>query len=684
MADFYTEILTAPCYIEKATVRSITDPAIYLSEGITFNQVKKEEILIKDVTNTAWVVGYIDTTATGTATYTPPSAGTYPTVDLSAFWDARGSEIYSKPFNLLTKCNIGRREFIGRPSLLVEAWDNGTVNVPKARFNKPYRYRLKSDTDHDDRLLKDAYSGLGSTYWNQFSPIIAAKNSKQFSEQQIQLLQQYNGQVIKYNNNLYTLKITELGTIWNIEYLPQSQAQYVYNPAVDSGLVELDPYDDQDKCAELGWNWNAYQFELIPYTAESVTVSISGNRRVLKNAAYCMFAIPYTATKIYNGGVFQFNTASDIAAPIATAIATKLGSACYDLQLLPYCPIPEFIDDRGGIEMVSMEEGKDYDAITQDDVTVSYIFWCRSDSFTQRASLIIPLDYLPETIEDYKVANETKMARLCAPNYSSVFEFKPTEAIESRYTWVILSYTYRPYNPYIQVQPLFSKLYGANFGDARGLVCGGDYSLPQITDQWQLYQVNNKYANETFDRQIENMEIQQDIQKKQQIWSSVSGALGGAGIGAGAGMAVGRPIGAGVGAAVGGVASAIGGVADYYYSEKLRTEAIDYTKDMFNQNLRTIQALPRTLSKCGAQQVNNKLFPFVELYSATDEEIQALKDKLTYNGMTINRIGKIEDYVELGAPSYIKGQIIRIEGLDGQEFHTLKEISNEINKGGFF
>lgn len=147
------------------------------------------------------------------------------------------------------------------------------------------------------------------------------------------------------------------------------------------------------------------------------------------------------------------------------------------------------------------------------------------------------------------------------------------------------------------------------------------------------------------------------------------------------GALVGGPIGALVGGLVGAGASTAAGIRDYQLSEQLRQEAIDYTTDQFGYQLGNIKALPNSLSRTSALTYNNKLFPFLEFYSCTDEEKQALKDKIKYNGMTVMRIGIISDFIK-NEPTYIKGRLIRLEGTDNN-FHVINEIANEINKGVF-
>jgi len=57
VADYKGLITNAPTFVEKGKLSS-NDPLIYNSEGMSFNQIKSQEILLKDETQMPWVVGY--------------------------------------------------------------------------------------------------------------------------------------------------------------------------------------------------------------------------------------------------------------------------------------------------------------------------------------------------------------------------------------------------------------------------------------------------------------------------------------------------------------------------------------------------------------------------------------------------------------------------------------------------
>ena len=66
LADFNTQILNAPCYVEKGTINDISDPLLLNSEGSVLNQIKKDELALRDKTGCAWLVGYLKKDLGGT------------------------------------------------------------------------------------------------------------------------------------------------------------------------------------------------------------------------------------------------------------------------------------------------------------------------------------------------------------------------------------------------------------------------------------------------------------------------------------------------------------------------------------------------------------------------------------------------------------------------------------------
>lgn len=435
-------------------------------------------------------------------------------------------------------------------------------------------------------------------------------------------------------------------------------------------------------------------------------------RTSLQSAPYAMFFMAYDDALAYvNPGLVGADTVAskNIALTLAMGISASVGAdSVFDVQLLPYCPYqnglyvisgtPQFSFNglnSSRIDKITVNiTGTGNNQIITETVqeNVSRLFWATSNQFSLSISTTLSnIDVLmqdaisePSTALQFKINNETNMFRICSPNYNGQFEFNPMK--NHGVSAFEVDCTYQPFTPYIHVVPKFktynssnTNLYGKDFDDVRGLICGGDFSLPQERNAWANYQQNNKNYQQIFDRQISNMEFNNRISMISQSVSAVTGAAQGAGTGAfiGSGLAAaGGPI----GAAIGGGLSAAGGVVDTILLASQQKETLDYTKDQFGYQLGNIKAMPNSVSKTNPFTNNNKIFPVLEYYTCTAKEVQALTDKLTYNGMTIMRIGKIKDWL-LDDYSYIKGKLIMLDSSIEEDYHTVVEIAQELDKG---
>ncbi|MBO7695264.1 MAG: hypothetical protein J6T10_21790, partial [Methanobrevibacter sp.] len=185
-----------------------------------------------------------------------------------------------------------------------------------------------------------------------------------------------------------------------------------------------------------------------------------------------------------------------------------------------------------------------------------------------------------------------------------------------------------------------------------------------------------------FDRKIQNLELNQRIEKEEAIATGVMGVIQGGTSGAAQGSMVGGAYGAIIGAAIGTATSSAGFALDMKNLGLRQAETKDYAKDMYNYNLGNIKALPYSLSKISSFNYNNKYVPFLEIYSASDNEIEALRNKIKYNGMTLNAIMTIQPYLSANEKRYFKGQLIRLEEID-IETQQMRAIYAELMKGVF-
>jgi hypothetical protein len=224
------------------------------------------------------------------------------------------------------------------------------------------------------------------------------------------------------------------------------------------------------------------------------------------------------------------------------------------------------------------------------------------------------------------------------------------------------------------VAPQWDGLYGENNDvDARGLICGGDYSLAVVKDAWKQYELNNKNYENIFNRGMANMDALHEINQINQGFQAITGTV--------QGVALGGALGGPAGMMAGGTASLAGGLADIYLSEQAHKENKDYQKDLYNYNLGNIKAMPDSLTKTSVQSPIFTIFPTCETYIATDVEKQMLRDKIKYSGMTVNAIGKVRDYSIKNEEHFVKGQLIRIYGVG--DTHVANALYNELQKGLF-
>lgn len=386
----------------------------------------------------------------------------------------------------------------------------------------------------------------------------------------------------------------------------------------------------------------------------------------------------------------------DIAQKFIASLRAELGSYIYDVQMIPYCPIiramdgwdvdynmPIFLSYKADpSNLISDKEVYEYHPTGVPSNTPCLLFYYIKDTtFTFNINQTLTLDnYSNNTAVNRKVNNECNVYRLVSPNYNGQFEF--SVAKNNGVNYFNVDVTLRPYNPYIHINPNFKNLYGNDFDDSRGLICNGDFSLPMVTNQFTEYELNNKNYQQIFNRQIENMDFTQHQERVQAGWNIAGGLVMGAGAGAIAGSKKGLT-GMAVGAAAGGIFSLAGGIADYNMLLDRQLEQKDFAIDNFKYQLGNIKALPYSITKVTPYTANNKKFPFVEKYTATDEEINILINKLEYNSFTVEAIGTIQEHIDarpLNTKKFVQGTLIRIDGINASA-HEAMALSNELEKG---
>lgn len=729
IADWWDEVVAAPTFIEKAMLDTGNN-LIFNSENMTYNQIKTSETLLKDNSGTAWYAAYISRDVQEIA-LTVPSSDITPDIEVSSLdkyeFHKYQTEDYYGDYTGPVLCSIDVRnlyitenaatyrfsvdlknnssttsldeklEFEGilptgvavistlNPNNNDYAWksiqgENTSLIAEIEELNSGWRGIIHS-LNSSYSLLQSSYTYTGA---HKRTPILQEDGKIIYD---IDAGKYYQVKVIRKGRNRFVKRISTGSALANT--LEQPAEQYLQITSREGNPFTIDA------------TFDSYRVAITEYNAGQLQLTIPASRRHCQDAPYDILMFPYSNEHIWNnaqGGRFTISGLNT--ARLIRQLMLDLGnsgpqgaSEIYDIQLVPYCPIlDEYMtmyssgttDIGGWIDTDNYEANKDY--VLQDNL---FVFMPSSSSFTKILSQPAvaeageTIDYsisVPDNPIEFKVANECDKYRLCSPNYNGGFEFSATK--NRGVSGYNITCSYKPYTPYIKVSPIFSGLYGDDFQDARGLICGGDFSISQISNAFTNYQLQNKNYQVMFDRQIQNMEVNNAVQREMDIWNMTTGTLGGVVAGAfGGSVLTGKAGIAGgvVGGVVGGGVSIAAGLRDMALNEQLRNEAIDFTKDQFGYQLGNIKALPYSLTKVSARNADNKLFPFVEYYTATEREKQALRSKITYNGMTVMAIDNIANYLR-ETPSYIKGKVIRLEGIE-DDFHVVNTIAKEINNG---
>lgn len=695
MADYYEPIVKSPCFIERGTV-DINSPFIFNSEGQSYNQIKTSETLLKDKSGCPWIVGYMARNdAEGKPLQLSGSVKTLYNVDIELsgnidtweYYDYVGSilKVLQKDYYGVT---VWKRNFdtsypygdiVYKPGNNTITYTYKTSNPSNKGDTELYIFKEFSDGDFGKTAVTSAFKKRLSSMDSYLRTKLGITDKNLMND-----LFNLNGKVISYVDEQQTkrykrinFKLKSQGNLDRYEVDPSWGGYYTdIDAATEEAGISGYPVNSSYFVGQI----NQYRMTLVNADESTFSYDIPASRVHPIDAPYDMFCIPYSDDFLVkniktNSGYTNISLSSGLMLNLATALATQSGGAIYDLQLLPYCPVQGLISAENEIDLITLrnDSAAQYAVFkSESGLPVGVMIFPDTTSFTFNIELVEPI-----LITEPKIQSECDMYRLCSPNFGSAFEFNAAK--NGGINYFNVDCTYMPYNPYIHINPDFGQLYGQDFNDARGLICAGEFSLPKVDSAWAQYQLQNKNYQASFDRQIQSMEVKRDVALQQGIVNAVTGTVTGAASGAAAGGMLGGPAGAIAGGVLGGAASAAGGVADVYYQDKLMKEDMSLQKDMFAYQLGNIKAMPQSLSRTTAFTNNNKYFPVLEYYTCTEEEKEALRQKIKYRGMSVNIISTIENFIQ-GEKTYIKGKIIRIDDIS-EDFNLFTQIMFEIDKG---
>lgn len=703
--DYKDVVLNSPMMIQRGWC-SNGDRAIFNNENIATSKIKSKEILLKDTSKCAWLVGYManpkveDQDLSITYGLAEPEAD----ITVSTFDDWQYSEYAYFPEKGQTKEDTEGFSYTEIDNYGFLLHNGGTIT--------------SGDTQlifDEDGYVKESGTNFTGPYWavDTFSEVSEVKEAIQATSRDalVEAIDVYYGDSIEYAKSQAIKKLKDkiiyiedeetyyqvsLRTEWEESgqtgsFKPDNNTNPVvsafkeYIEAVNTTAGDImytrSSYDDEYQYFVHFGQTTTRKIQLtkVSVTAGTKSFTIPKTVKTLKDSPYRMFCMPYADDYAinYTGGTKYTSALNTLS--IATAIMSETGANVYDIQLLPYCPIANLRRTRMACSLGDWIPDVDYVFI--EDVPTILFF-----SETSKGTFDITYEFKGVTggnIIETKADSLTKMLRLCSPNYQGAFEFSPTK--NYGVSKINVDFHYKPYQPYIHLNPDFwpTGLYGGDFDDARGLICGGDFSITRVDDAWTQYELQNKNYNTIFDKNIQKLETEQKYARISDVANIVAGSLGAGGNVASV-ASVGGPVAAGIAGVAGAAVSAGAGIVDYQINEALRELNKQHTIDIWELNLDNIKAIPYSLSKVSAFNTNNKIWPFIEVYLATTEEYAAVYDYIKYRGMRLDRIGKIKDmltyiptFIDYG---FIQGDFIRLEGLQ-DDTHVATVISNELRQG---
>lgn len=691
IVDNFDAVMNGTALIEKGTVFD-GNPLIYNSEPIPTNQIKTKEIELVDDTKSAWIVGYVARNASYTNTGSdkaqhPHRMTLTPSVTLAdievsslADWEFNkyvGSEVWKNipnpDFETGMKAGSGNRRGYQNGS----SRDTVLSSLPETRYSirviNTFDNWLKSKYNSEIKSTVDLYKTL---YFDR------TVNLSDFNT-----LALLNGRILKAGDNMYKIHAKVETLTYKTLVIADKQGAYLRTYFTSLFSSASGVFSDTIQYADtvpirLVYKANGIKLTLEPIVSDTYYIDFPENteRYNLKDAPYDMFAMRYADAGIITFGsigahITPTNKSLNIA--IAQEVSRLLDAQCYDVQLVPYCPFTGYKMTDINMNVLDNSERRKTGVYNTKNELVSTLIWCTASTGTLNIILEEPLK-----IGNKKINNQCDMYRLVSPNFNGQFEFNLAKnGIENLQVFNV-DFTYMPYNPYIHVNPQFDGLYGQDFNDARGLICGGDFSLARIGDAWRSYQLQNKNYQAIFDRQIQNMDVNRKYQRIEESVGAVAGSF--------QTSAQGFMVGGGVGAAVGGVLGLSAGLGDLALSEGKYKEQRSYAQDIHQYQLENVRALPYSLSKTTAFTFNNKIFPILEYYTCTDEEKLAVANEIANTGMTVGVIGQIQDYAfntwsykDIVSRNFVKCRLIRLEDIR-DDTHLIDAISNELNKGVYF
>ena len=370
IADGLDKVLSSPAYIEKAWVSNLQDPAIYNSEDIQFNKIKKKHVKLTQNGNIAWIAMYIQ--------------------------------------KLTADQNVTVKE-IQRPDITVSSlanWEfNAYVNSPKAVSYRDasiiYTYYASGQYQMSTVSLNDGYSTVERvmdtyTQYNKGTysasklnrtAITSTLNGQFGIRNDYEALSGLNGKIIKDTSTgkAYVISVSSAVAQYN-EFLT---AGGTFNAANAQFLAAGGTGTPGEHGIRLTATVTYGSVTLAETRLTTFNYTIPSTHQSTIDTPYDIILIPFYDGKIK---IFFDSTSSytiyctkTSALSIATAAMKDSGGFIYDAQIVPYFYYNDRLQaDIDGTPQIFMDGFGDneYKLIKNNDDNVSCMFFIPRSSFT--------------------------------------------------------------------------------------------------------------------------------------------------------------------------------------------------------------------------------------------------------------------------------------------------------------
>lgn len=423
-----------------------------------------------------------------------------------------------------------------------------------------------------------------------------------------------------------------------------------------------------------------YSYYLGTFQWQRLTTSVlklPDTANLINDSPYYIMCIPEQGTKMKCGD--KEWTQNINAYQIYTQLQIDFNTFVYDVQQVPYLPlVSEYYEN----EVLNLPDIKQVGLAEADNKIEAGVYFCGSDKFW------FDLDINNETLKGLaslsdtatKVQSETTLLRLCSMDGSSSININGAKNLGL--SKLRVNCRYAPYQSYISLQPQWSNFYGAEIGlkDTRGLNIVSSNTVTRTSEAWRDYILQNQNYQAIFDRQIQSMDTQFDIQAGKAVRDMVFGAVNTV-----------------ISAAASGKGSAAA-LTSVHGLMNLQQQAFAYddmgssykdrkglSVDMFNLQNGNIKARADTLSKVNAMSPIYNTWPYIEIYTTTPEEKTALTNYITEFSMNIGAMtSQLSAYVtnNPNTRKFIQADIIRMSGK--MDSHLAEEIRSLISEGVYY